>query len=78
MEHNKYSKIKIPHCPICGKEMYLDDIDYNFDGNQDNYFVCNYDCPTSAFQKVRYGKVVYERLDGLEKDKKYSSKELGL
>ena len=30
--------------------MYLDDIDYNFDGNQDNYFICNND-NASYFQK---------------------------
>ena len=62
MEHNKYSKLKIPRCPVCGEEMYLDDIDYNFDGNQNNYFICNNDCPTSAFQKVRYGKVIFEEV----------------
>jgi hypothetical protein len=59
MKHNKYSKLKIPKCPICKEEMYLDDIDYNFDGNQDNYFICKND-GTSCYQKVRYGKVIYE------------------
>jgi ssDNA-binding Zn-finger/Zn-ribbon topoisomerase 1 len=65
MTGNKYTKDK-PICPICGQPMNLDDIDYNFDGNQDNYWVCNNEnCNNgriyfnvSAFQKVRYGKVV--------------------
>lgn len=42
-------------CYYCGKEMELDDIDYNFKGNQDDYLIC--DCGVSCIVKVRYGKV---------------------
>lgn len=42
-------------CKYCGKEMRLDDVDYNFKGNQDNYFICD-DCKASAIEKIRYGK----------------------
>ena len=28
-------------CKYCGKEMSLDDVDYNFKGNKDNYWVCD-------------------------------------
>lgn len=58
MEHNKYSKLRIPKCPVCGEEMELDDVDYNFYGNQDNYFICNND-NVSCYQNVRYGNVSF-------------------
>ncbi|MBQ7977928.1 MAG: hypothetical protein IJ301_05025 [Clostridia bacterium] len=45
-----------PKCPKCGKAMELDDIDYNFKGNQDEYWICDDKCCMSAFVKVRYGK----------------------
>ena len=41
----------------CKKEMRLDDIDYNFKGNQDEYYICD-ECGRSAVIKIRYGKVV--------------------
>lgn len=44
-------------CPICDKSMELEDIDYNFDGNQDEYYAC-FDCSISAFVKVRYSRVI--------------------
>jgi len=44
-------------CPICGKEMEIDDIDYRFDGCQDEYWKCETCGEASAFVKVRYGKV---------------------
>jgi hypothetical protein len=62
MEHNKYSKLKIPKCPECGEEMKLDDIDYNYDGNQDNYFICKND-NTSYFQQVRHDKIIFEEVN---------------
>lgn len=52
----RYSYARKVRCPICRKEMTLDDIDYNFKGNQDEYFICE-NCMTSAFVKVRYEKV---------------------
>ena len=61
MKHNEYSKLKIPKCPVCGKEMYLEDIDYNYDGNQENYFGCNND-NVSCFQQVRHGKIIFEEV----------------
>lgn len=45
-------------CKFCNHEMRLDDIDYNFKGNQDNYYHCD-NCNGSAFEKIRYNKQVY-------------------
>lgn len=42
-------------CNECGSEMYLDDKDYNFKGNYDNYWCCD-KCTTSCIEQVRYGK----------------------
>ena len=42
-------------CPRCGADMYVDDVDYNFDGCQDNYYICPA-CQLGAFEKVRYKK----------------------
>lgn len=44
-------------CKYCGSEMILDDVDKNFDGNQDNYWICN-KCHSSCFEKIRYNKSV--------------------
>ena len=44
-------------CKYCGKLMTLDDIDYNFEGNQNNYWTC-FDCKSSCFEKIRYGKSI--------------------
>ena len=44
-------------CKYCGGKMELDDIDYNFKGNQDNYWVCD-NCNASAIEKIRYGKSI--------------------
>ena len=46
-------------CKVCGAAMRLDDRDYNFKGNYDNYWVCDH-CNTTCFEKVRYGKSVSE------------------
>ena len=46
-------------CPVCGKKMIIDDIDERFKGNRDEYWICPDDeCLTSAFVRVRYGKVI--------------------
>lgn len=37
--------------------MRLDDVDYRFKGNQDNYYICDI-CHATAFEKIRYGKSV--------------------
>jgi hypothetical protein len=37
--------------------MRLDDVDYNFKGNKDNYWTCD-NCNASAFEKIRYNKSI--------------------
>lgn len=44
-------------CPHCGKEMKLDDIDFNFKGNQNEYWTCPH-CHFSAIAKIRYGRYI--------------------
>lgn len=45
-------------CRYCQNEMRLDDVDYNFKGNKDNYWSCD-NCNASAFEKIRYNKSIY-------------------
>lgn len=42
-------------CRECSSEMVLDDKDYNFKGNYDNYWGCN-KCNTSCIEQVRFGQ----------------------
>lgn len=42
-------------CKTCKAEMRLDDVDFKFKGNKDNYWLCD-KCNTAAFEKIRYGK----------------------
>lgn len=44
-------------CNSCGNEMRLDDVDFNFKGNKDNYWICDI-CGTYAYEKIRYDKSV--------------------
>ena len=44
-------------CKNCGRDMRLDDVDYNFKGNKDNYWICDY-CFLSAVERVRFNKTV--------------------
>ena len=46
-------------CKNCGKEMRKDDVDYNFKGNYDIYWICD-ECNISCEEKVRYGKTINE------------------
>lgn len=52
-----------PKCLKCNCDMILDDVDYNFEGNQDEYWICPKGlenpekCQNSVFVKIRYGKV---------------------
>lgn len=46
-----------PKCKKCGKEMRIDDVDYNFKGNQDNYWTCD-NCNIGCMEKIRYGKSI--------------------
>ena len=43
-------------CPLCGEKLDCEDIDYNFEGNQDEYSTCNH-CHTSFLFYIRYGHV---------------------
>lgn len=42
-------------CKECGRPMRLDDVDRNFKGNEDKYWVCEH-CMTSCIEQVRYGQ----------------------
>ena len=53
---------KKPICKHCNKEMFLDDVDFNFKGNQDEYWLCE-KCGDSVFAKVRYGKVISQKYE---------------
>lgn len=44
-------------CKYCKSEMRLDDVDFNYKGNKDNYFICD-NCNASALEKVRQGETV--------------------
>lgn len=43
------------NCRECGSKMYLDDKDYRFKGNYDNYWNCE-ECQTSCIEEVRFGQ----------------------
>ncbi len=43
-------------CMKCKKEMRLDDVDFNFKGNKDNYWICD-KCKTHCIEVIRFGKV---------------------
>ena len=47
-------------CKFCNSKMRLDDVDYNFKGNKDNYWVCD-NCNATAFEKIRYNKSIYHQ-----------------
>lgn len=40
-------------CLRCKTDMVLDDVDFNFDGNFDNYWLCE-DCEINCVEEVRY------------------------
>lgn len=51
-------------CVNCGSTMVLDDEDYNFKGNFDQYLYCP-KCEVTGFRKVRYNKcILEEQYDG--------------
>ena len=43
-------------CQKCGNQVNVEDIDYQFDGCQDEYVFCE-KCNEDIFVKVRYGKI---------------------
>ena len=47
-------------CKECGAKMYLDDKDYNFKGNYDNYWCCE-KCHTCCIEQVRFGQPFIEK-----------------
>ena len=55
-------------CRYCQQEMTLDDCDYNFKGNYDNYWVCER-CRVSYFESIRFGKFYKGRWHKWEKEK---------
>lgn len=55
-------------CRYCQQEMTLDDCDYNFKGNYDNYWVCER-CGVSYFESIRFGKFYKGRWHKGEKEK---------
>lgn len=56
-------------CKYCKTEMELDDVDFNFKGNKNNYFYCE-NCNASALEKIRYGKTVCVSFKPGEKGRK--------
>lgn len=42
-------------CEECGNDMYVDDVDYRFDGCYDVYYACTC-CNTSCITQVRFGQ----------------------
>lgn len=42
-------------CKECGAKMYIDDTDFNFQGNYDEYWCC-VKCQTSCIEQVRFGQ----------------------
>lgn len=61
--NRSYLKDKYPTCKKCHSYMYLDDVDYSFQGCQDEYWFCP-KCESCMTVKVRYGKVLYLTFGG--------------
>lgn len=51
------SYLKEPKCIYCKHELEIDDIECNFEGCQDEWWICPH-CGASLRVKVRYNKVV--------------------
>lgn len=58
--YSKYTKEM--KCKFCGHDMTLDDIDYNFEGNQDDYLICPH-CGSSCIVKIRFKRVISAKFD---------------
>lgn len=54
--NRSYLKNKYPTCKKCDSYMFLDDIDKDFDGKQDELWFCP-QCNFSMTVKVRFNKV---------------------
>lgn len=46
----------IKGCPYCGNLLEVEDIDFNFKGNQDEYLYC-FECDRYFLAKIRYNKL---------------------
>lgn len=44
-------------CINCGSEMRLDDVDFNYKGNKDNYWICD-NCNCHSVEEIRGGNTV--------------------
>lgn len=55
MDFRLYGYREAIDCPVCKQKMYLDDVDYDFKGKFDAWWLCE-KCNITAFQKVRFGK----------------------
>lgn len=41
-------------CKYCGKEMIKDDVNFNFKGNKDIFWIC--ECGGNCTEKIRFSK----------------------
>ena len=58
MNHYEFEALKRSRkmkCIECGKDMVVDDIDFNFNGCYDIYFICE-DCSVSSIEEIRFGQ----------------------
>lgn len=44
-------------CKFCENAMRLDDVEFYFKGNKNNYYICD-KCGARAYEKIRYGKSI--------------------
>jgi len=61
----------VKKCSKCDKEMRLDDVDFNFKGNKDNYYFCD-NCNIFCIEKIRYGKQISVIWDNIVKEREES------
>lgn len=60
----------IKKCPICGEKLEHEDIDYNFEGNRNEYAICN-KCHISFEFYIRYGHLWKYTKSPLEYNERY-------
>lgn len=59
-------------CFKCGNEMRLDDVDSDFSGNRDNFYLCD-NCFCSCYEQIRSNsqfKVQFFDIEGVEINEK--------
>ena len=49
-------------CIYCNSNMFLEDVDFNFYGNKDNYWYCVKCCAT-AYEKIRFNKSIFTEFE---------------